>query len=558
MVSAVGHPDLTQRSRPPGPILLNARAATRPTITGVERWTAEVIARLHHRDPGRYRVVVPPRWARRRLAAQTWEQVALPALARHIGAPLVFSPANLAPLAWPRNVVVMHDAAVLREPEAYSRAYVAWHRRVRADRRPTGSGCHHGFGVLPRRARLAGRPGPGAGACRSRRRQRPLPSRRRSRARCRARLGLHRPYVLTIATADRRKNLGAAEPRRRASGASSGSISSGRATTARTSRPSQPIPGVRALGYVDDADLPALYAGARAFVLPSRYEGFGLTCLEAMACGVPVVAADRAALPETCGDAAVLVDPDDAEVVREALAAVLSDAALRQRLRSAGLARAAQSFVVAHSRAGRMPSSARWWRRALPESAQRLEARAGEQEIALKALAGAAIGHRPHAATRETVPSQVFPYRRPPVPVPGRARRKTPRQERHRWPGGSPSAPRRTPSSPPWTSIFRSTGDVSIATSMQTVQSPDRNGHRAALLQCPETPAAGARRSRAARRSHRQPRRETRTLHQPLRARPPTGVSRLHPSESPYATAPPRPARARSSATSRSGNAGAA
>jgi glycosyltransferase involved in cell wall biosynthesis len=98
--------------------------------------------------------------------------------------------------------------------------------------------------------------------------------------------------------------------------------------------------GVRSLGYVDDADLPGLYAGARAFVLPSRYEGFGLTCLEAMACGTPVVAADRAALPETCGDAALLVDPDDGEALTRAVLIAAGDAAAREALRAAGLRRA--------------------------------------------------------------------------------------------------------------------------------------------------------------------------------------------------------------------------
>ena len=64
---------------------------------------------------------------------------------------------------------------------------------------------------------------------------------------------------------------------------------------------------------MDDAHLPGLYAGAQAFVLPSLYEGFGLPCLEAMACGTPVVAARAGALPETCGDAARYADPRDPE-----------------------------------------------------------------------------------------------------------------------------------------------------------------------------------------------------------------------------------------------------
>ena len=75
---------------------------------------------------------------------------------------------------------------------------------------------------------------------------------------------------------------------------------------------------LRSLGYVPDELLPGLYAGARALVMPSLYEGFGLPCLEAMASGTPVVAADLAALPEVCGGAALLVDPLDEDAVAAA------------------------------------------------------------------------------------------------------------------------------------------------------------------------------------------------------------------------------------------------
>ena len=86
-------------------------------------------------------------------------------------------------------------------------------------------------------------------------------------------------------------------------------------------------------GYVDKAELASLYRGAAALVLPSRYEGFGLPVLEAMACGTPVVVSDDAALREVAGDAAVYSDGDLAEAVRTALAD-------RDRLVAAGLERA--------------------------------------------------------------------------------------------------------------------------------------------------------------------------------------------------------------------------
>lgn len=97
---------------------------------------------------------------------------------------------------------------------------------------------------------------------------------------------------------------------------------------------------IRLPGYVDQAALPALYAGARLFVYPSLYEGFGLPPLEAMACGVPVIASRRASLPEVVGDAGLLVDPLDDAVIAGHMRSLIEDDAMHARLSSAGLARA--------------------------------------------------------------------------------------------------------------------------------------------------------------------------------------------------------------------------
>ncbi len=94
------------------------------------------------------------------------------------------------------------------------------------------------------------------------------------------------------------------------------------------------------VGWVDEADKPALYAGAEAFLFPSRYEGFGLPPLEAMACGTPVIASRAASLPEIVGDGGLLYDADDVAGMAAGLAAVLTDATRRAALAEKALAQA--------------------------------------------------------------------------------------------------------------------------------------------------------------------------------------------------------------------------
>lgn len=94
------------------------------------------------------------------------------------------------------------------------------------------------------------------------------------------------------------------------------------------------------IGYISEEDKPALVSAASIFVYPSRYEGFGLPPLEALACGTPVLAANSASLPEVIGDAGILLDPDDARAWSEALHTLINDPARYRDLQGAGPAQA--------------------------------------------------------------------------------------------------------------------------------------------------------------------------------------------------------------------------
>jgi glycosyltransferase involved in cell wall biosynthesis len=301
-------------------IALNGRAAVRPELGGVERWARELAARLP--ALGGYEVIRPPAALAHR-AGHAWEQVVLPARARRVE--LLLNPANLAPVAFPRNAVVIHDAAALRRPQWYANAYASWQQRI--------------LPLIARRARLVitvsdfsrkeleellgvhASVVPGGVDQRFRPDADPEPAR--------AALHLTRPYVLTVASRTKRKNLSslaATAARLRTQGIEL--VAAGGDRPQFSDHDPAP-PAMRALGHVPDEHLPGLYAGASAFVLPSWHEGFGLTCVEAMACGVPVVAARAGALPETCGDAARYADPFDPDDIADQVEAALDDAALR-------------------------------------------------------------------------------------------------------------------------------------------------------------------------------------------------------------------------------------
>ena len=281
-----------------------------------------------------------------------WEQGIQPWLIRRERLDLLHALAYVTPIAAPcPTVVTVHDLSFVRYPEAFrplnrlylqamTRCSVFQARRIITDSHSTRSDLVRLWGVPADRISVVPigvadeyRPAPVAEVERFRR-QRSLPDR----------------FVLYLGTLEPRKNVTAVveafarwvqATRDRqvwlvvagAKGWYYQSIFAHAQALGISDRVLFP-------GYVPAVELPAWYRAAEVFIYPSLYEGFGLPPLEAMACGTPVITSNTSSLPEVVGDAALLVDPYDVEAIAEALARLLEDKELRQRLREAGLARA--------------------------------------------------------------------------------------------------------------------------------------------------------------------------------------------------------------------------
>ena len=324
--------------------VINGRFLTR-RITGVERYGREVTKRLVDRIR-----IIKPEGELRNGWGHYWEQVGLP---RQLEPDeVLWSPANTGPLSVQNQVVTIHDVSVIDHPEWFNSAFAAWYRWLlpklvaRAAFVLAASSYSyirlvHAFQICGEKIKVV----PGGVDLSFFH-----PSIDEEQRKVRLKYSLSMPYILFVGTLEPRKNLaGLLRAWRRFSDEECGVelVIAGTTGAAFRHDPMNSIPpGVKSLGYVPNEDLPGLYSGAEVFVLPSRYEGFGLTALEAMACGTPVIASNEAALPEVVGNAGWLVDSKSSKNQEEeivwAMRCLLEDTKLHEEFRKKGFERARQ------------------------------------------------------------------------------------------------------------------------------------------------------------------------------------------------------------------------
>jgi glycosyltransferase involved in cell wall biosynthesis len=271
-------------------------------------------------------------WTHLRLAGALWQD----------RPDVTFVPAHTLPLAFPGPAVVtVHDLGYRFFPKAHpawSRRYLHWSTRwsarraavILADSGATRYDLTKVYGVQPDRIKVVY---PGINPALTRVTDDTILTHVRER------YNLPDRYLFFIGTLQPRKNIARLVQAYAASGLHRdgiGLVLAGARGWLYDGLWTADVPGVLETGYVEDADVAALYSGALALVFPSLYEGFGFPVLEAMQCGTPVITSTTSSLPELAGEAAIRVVPRDVDAIAEAMRRVVEDADLRARLIAAG------------------------------------------------------------------------------------------------------------------------------------------------------------------------------------------------------------------------------
>lgn len=337
---------------------INGRFLTQ-TMTGVQRYAVELVKALDkivdgelasskHKfallTPHNQRYDLPLKHIDTqqvgKLGGHSWEQLELPYYTK---GHLLLSLCNTAPLSKRRQVVTLHDAAVFAMPDSFSPAFRNWYKvlmpglgRVAKrivtisefSKRELMHYCH----VPENKLNVTYQSGeqileyP------------PDPSILDKHALT------ERPFVFAVSSMNPSKNFQAVvEAANLLKDYEFDFVIAGGSNPKVFQPAQQDFPSnVKYLGYVSNEELRALYEHAACYLMPSFYEGFGLTPLEAMTCGCPVLVSKAASLPEVCGDAALYCDPRNPQDIADKLQRLMSDASLRKSLRQKGLKRAEQ------------------------------------------------------------------------------------------------------------------------------------------------------------------------------------------------------------------------
>jgi glycosyltransferase involved in cell wall biosynthesis len=321
-------------------VTINGRFLFR-RLTGVERYAIEVSRRMNG-DVN----LIKPKFPLHGLGGHLWEQLVLPRLLDPER--VLWSPANTGPISISNQVLTLHDVSTFDHPEWFRSGFSAWYRLLlprlvhkarqvitvsefsrnrivqtfRLDSRnvvsiPEGVDLNHFSPATPEQIN-----------------------------RVRQKFKLFGDYLLVVATLEPRKNLvrllqawQSIVDRLKDTYLV---IAGGTYPVFRPIDPMNHTERVRWLGYIQEEHLPALYSGAKAFILPSLYEGFGLSVLEAMACGTPVIVSSAGALPEVVGKAGSYVDPLNVAMIAETIERVIGDEKLRADCQAHGRERASR------------------------------------------------------------------------------------------------------------------------------------------------------------------------------------------------------------------------